>query len=111
MSLLGLFRVGQPNFGAIEIHWGENPVKLIIQVRDIYGHHVTSVNVSLSELKAYNGKPAAADAAGGYKRHCSLEVTLPWIIRYRFAILFYCAVAGKNITMLRWFSTHFEFCC
>ncbi|KAL3736518.1 hypothetical protein ACJRO7_025463 [Eucalyptus globulus] len=84
---------GLPNFGAIEIQWGENPVKLIIQVRDTDGHPVTSANVSLSELRAYNGKLVAADTTGGYKRHCSLEVTLPWIIRYRLAILFYCAVA------------------
>ncbi|KAI3418079.1 PhoD domain-containing protein, partial [Psidium guajava] len=91
---------GQPNFGAIEVHWSENPVKLIIQVRDIHGHPVTSVNVPLSELRAYNGKPVAADTAGGYKRHCSLEVTLPWFIRYRLLIFLYCGIAVSFLAFL-----------
>ena len=55
------------------------PVNLKIQVHDINGLPVTGVDISLSELRAVQDR-----------RHCSLEVMLPWIVRYRLAILVYC---------------------
>ncbi|KAK4745755.1 hypothetical protein SAY87_012067 [Trapa incisa] len=72
---------GKPNFGAIEINWNEIPVKLKFEVRDVEGYPVAGVNVFLSELQVGNAKPAAV-SSGEYQRHCSLEVNLPWIIRY-----------------------------
>lgn len=84
---------GQPNFGAIEIDWDATPVTLKIEVRDINGFPVIGVKVPLLELQAGSVDPVAAIKAGEYQRHCSLEVTLPWLVRYRLAILFYGAVA------------------
>ncbi|GMJ10527.1 hypothetical protein like AT5G42370 [Hibiscus trionum] len=76
---------GQPNFGAIEIDWDASPVNLKMQVRDINGLPVTGVDISLSELQAWN----STSKAGQEQKHCTLEVKLPWIVRYRLAILVY----------------------
>lgn len=78
---------GQPNFGAIEIDWDATPVTLKIEVRDVNGFPVTGVKMSLLELQAGGVNPVATIKAGEYRRHCSLEVTLPWHVRYRLAIL------------------------
>lgn len=94
-SVVILFCLGQPNFGAIEINWDENPMKMKIQVRDVDGYAVAGVNISLSELRVGN-KNLVATATRGYQRHCSLEVTLPWIVRYRLVILFYCTFASTS---------------
>ncbi|KAK4796069.1 hypothetical protein SAY86_028395 [Trapa natans] len=80
---------GKPNFGTIEINWNESPVKLKIEVRDVEGYPVAGVNVYLSELQVGNMEPAAV-SSGEFRRHCSLEVNLPWFIRYRLVILFCC---------------------
>ncbi|XVE94341.1 hypothetical protein REPUB_Repub02eG0001000 [Reevesia pubescens] len=80
---------GEPNFGAIEIDWDAFPVNLKIQVCDINGLPVTGVDISLSELQAWN----STIKAGQDQRHCSLEVMLPWIARYRLAILIYSVLA------------------
>ncbi|GAV65797.1 PhoD domain-containing protein [Cephalotus follicularis] len=84
---------GQPNFGVIEIDWDSTPVTLKIEVRDTDGFPVTGVNVSLSELQAQSVNSVDTIKSGKYLRHCSLEVTLPWTVRYRLAILFYFALA------------------
>ncbi|KAE8704254.1 protein LYK5-like [Hibiscus syriacus] len=76
---------GQPNFGAIQIDWDASPVNLKMQVRDINGLPVTGVDISLSELQAWN----STIKAGQEQKHCTLEVNLPWIVRYRLAILVY----------------------
>ncbi|XVE69542.1 hypothetical protein DITRI_Ditri10aG0000100 [Diplodiscus trichospermus] len=80
---------GKPNFGAIEIDWDAFPVKLKIEVRDINGLPVIGVDISLSELQAWN----STNKAGQDRRQCSLEVMLPWIVRHRLAILIYAVLA------------------
>ncbi|PPS02065.1 hypothetical protein GOBAR_AA18592 [Gossypium barbadense] len=87
---------GEPNFGAIQIDWDASPVNLKIQVRDINGLPVTGVDISLSELQAWN----RTIKAGQDQRHCTLEVKLPWIVRYRLAILVYSVLACKQFLML-----------
>lgn len=67
---------------------------LRIEVRDMNGFSVTGVNIPLSELRAQNVNSFGTGKAEEYGRNCSLEVTLPWIVRYRLAILFYCTAAG-----------------
>lgn len=91
--------LGKPNFGAIEINWNETPVKLKFEVRDVEGYPVAAVNISLSELQEGNVKPVAV-SSGEYRRHCSLEVNLPWIVRYRLIILFYCFLSGASFIFL-----------
>ncbi|XP_019460986.1 PREDICTED: uncharacterized protein LOC109360498 [Lupinus angustifolius] len=76
---------GQPNFGTIEIDWDSHPVTLKLKVRDKNGVAVTSINTSLVELQASNSEDSVK--VGHDRRHCNLEVSLPWIIRYRLAIL------------------------
>lgn len=83
---------GQPNFGTIEIGWDVNPVTIKIDVRDINGDPTTSVKILLSELQTGNLlKPAVKSVE--VQHHCSLEIDLPWFIRYRLAIIFYGALA------------------
>lgn len=89
--------LGQPNFGAIEIDWDATPMTLKIEVRDISGFTVAGVKMSLLELQVGSLDPVATAKAGEYRRHCSLEVTLPWLVRYRLAILCYSAVASMCI--------------
>ncbi|KDO85308.1 hypothetical protein CISIN_1g013940mg [Citrus sinensis] len=84
---------GQPNFGAIEIDWDATPVALKIEVRDTDGIPAIGVNISLSELQAQSVNSAATLRVGEHQKHCSLEVDLPWIVRYRLTILFYFSVA------------------
>ncbi|KAJ6930866.1 hypothetical protein NC652_014398 [Populus alba x Populus x berolinensis] len=38
--------------------------------------------------------------AGEHRRHCSLEVNLRWMIKYRLAILFYCSVSALLLAMI-----------
>ncbi|RVX15848.1 hypothetical protein CK203_005807 [Vitis vinifera] len=86
---------GQPNFGAIEIDWDATPVTVKMEVRDVNGFPVLSVNTSLLELQAQSVGALYSIKPGEYRKHCSLEVTLPWIVRHRLAILFFCALASK----------------
>ncbi|KAE9606225.1 putative alkaline phosphatase [Lupinus albus] len=76
---------GQPNFGTIEIDWDSHPVTLKLKVRDENGIAVTGINTSLVELQASNSEDSVK--VGHDRRHCTLEVSLPWIIRYRLTIL------------------------
>ncbi|XP_024991393.1 uncharacterized protein LOC112525467 isoform X2 [Cynara cardunculus var. scolymus] len=82
---------GQPNFGVIEVIWDANPVSLRFEVRGVSGEAVNSVSTSLSELRARNPHMKAGD-----RKHCSLEVDLPWVVRRRLAILFSSFVAGMS---------------
>ncbi|KAG7971314.1 hypothetical protein I3843_07G127900 [Carya illinoinensis] len=84
---------GQPNFGAIEIDWDATPVTLKLEVKDINGLTVTGVKMSLLELQAGSINNVVTMRTGEYWRHCSPEVTLPWLVRYRLAIVFYSSVA------------------
>lgn len=95
-QLLG-FLLGKPNFGAIEIDWDSHQVTLKIEVRDVDGVPVTGLNVSLFELQKSNVEAWNKARAGHFERHCSLETSLPWIIRYRLAILFFSILAGKSL--------------
>jgi alkaline phosphatase D len=73
---------------------------LKIEVRDVNGLTVTGVKMSLLELQVGSLDPVATAKAGEHRRHCSLEVDLPWLIRYRLAILFYSAVASTLLLIL-----------
>ncbi|KAJ0087146.1 hypothetical protein Patl1_09297 [Pistacia atlantica] len=84
---------GLPNFGTIEIDWNATPVALKIAIRDINGFPVTGVDMSLSELQAKTVNSDASIKVGEQRRHCSLEVNLPWIVRHRLVIFFYCCIA------------------
>lgn len=86
---------GQPNFGAITIDWDATPVGLTVEVRDVNGFAVTSINMSLLELKAVDTNNAKES-----RRHCSLEVNLPWIVRYRLTILFICALVVLLLSLI-----------
>lgn len=79
---------GLPNFGTIEIDWESHPVSLKFNVRDKNGVAVTGVNISLSELHPSNSETHDRVKVGDNQRHCTLEVSLPWIKRHRLVILF-----------------------
>ncbi|WCJ44795.1 Calcineurin-like metallo-phosphoesterase superfamily protein [Euphorbia peplus] len=81
---------GQPNFGAIEVDWRASPVTLNLEIRDMNGHPVSRVKFPLLELQSQS---MDSIKAGKQRRYCSLEVDLPWIKRYRLAILFYFTVS------------------
>ena len=63
-------------------------------MRDENGDTVIGVNTSLSQLKAQRTESKFTKVEGKYKNHCLLEVELPWMIRYRLAIMFFCTVGG-----------------
>lgn len=88
------FCTGLPNFGTIEIDWNATPVALKIAVRDMNGFPVTGVDILLSELQAKTVNSVASIKVGEQRKHCSLEVDLPWIVRYRLAIFFFFGIAG-----------------
>lgn len=67
------------------------------EVIDTDGVAVTGVNISLSELQTSKVEAWDKIKAGHYQRHCSLETSLPWIIRYRLAIFFCITLAGKTL--------------
>ncbi|XP_065847975.1 uncharacterized protein [Euphorbia lathyris] len=91
---------GQPNFGAIEIDWRANPVTLNLEVRDMNGHPVNRVKFPLLELQSHSMNSTESIKVGKHQRYCSLEVNLPWIDRYRLAILFYVAVSVLVVGMI-----------
>ena len=71
---------------------------LKVQVRDINGNPVTGVNISLLELQNQVRHHMATAKGGEYRRHCSLEINLPWVVRYRLSIIFFCALTGTGST-------------
>ncbi|GAB2224792.1 hypothetical protein Droror1_Dr00005569 [Drosera rotundifolia] len=81
---------GQPNFGAIRINWDASPVTLEVELRDVKGSAVIGVNMSLSDLQT--GK-LSLEQAGNFGKYCTHEADLPWIVRYRLAILVFNALA------------------
>lgn len=93
INLNNLF-IGQPNFGAIEIDWRASPVTLKLEVRDVNGYAITAVKIPLLELQLHSTESLTSTKGRKYRRHCTLEVNLPWIIRYRLTILFCCAITG-----------------
>lgn len=90
-----MYSLGKQNFGAIEIDWDTLPVNLKLQVRDMNGLPVTGVDNSLSELRESSSKTKA----GQDRKHCTLEKMLPWIVRYRLAILVYSILTCKQFLM------------
>lgn len=84
---------GQPNFGAIEIDWDAVPQRIKLELRDVKGHFVHSVEFPISELQP-SDVHAAKKQAHGIQRHCTLETELPWLTRYRLALLFFGTAAG-----------------
>ncbi|MED6169567.1 hypothetical protein PIB30_022508 [Stylosanthes scabra] len=82
---------GQPNFGAIEINWESQPVTLKLEIRDKNGHPVSGINTSLRELQASNSQTCVTEKAAGC--NCTPESSLPWIVRYRIAILVFVSLA------------------
>ncbi|XP_061338208.1 uncharacterized protein LOC133285070 isoform X2 [Gastrolobium bilobum] len=79
---------GQQNFGTVEIDWDSHPVTMKLEVRDKNGVAVTGVNISIMDLQPSNSETWDRVKAGHNQKHCTLEVSLPWIIRYRLTILF-----------------------
>ncbi|CAL5360891.1 unnamed protein product [Camellia sinensis] len=73
-------------------------VSLKIEVGDANGFPVMSVNTTLLELQARNSKITVE--AGEYQKYCSLEVNLPWIVRYRLVIFFFCALAVLLLALI-----------
>ena len=63
---------GNPNFGAIEIDWDENPVVIKMEVRDVHGEPVTDKHILLSELQIGLIKKTNL-TVGETRQHCSLE--------------------------------------
>ncbi|XP_050214871.1 uncharacterized protein LOC126665966 [Mercurialis annua] len=84
---------GKPNFGTIEIEWSKVPVTLKLEVKDLNGQSVTAVNFPLLELQSHSVNSMVSAEGKMHQKHCYLEVNLPWIVRYRLAILFYLSVS------------------
>ncbi|MCH99360.1 hypothetical protein A2U01_0020372, partial [Trifolium medium] len=91
---------GQPNFGTIEIDWDSHPVSVKFDVRDKNGVAVTGVNIPLLELHPSKSETRDGVKAGDNQRHCTLEISLPWIKRYRLAIFFYFTIAMLVLALI-----------
>lgn len=86
---------GKRNFGTIDIDWNADPVSVKMQVRDMSGTAVSGVEVPLAMLQ-----PGALDAQplrpGEIRRHCTLEVNLPWTRKYLLAYSFFSSLLGMT---------------
>ncbi|XP_045786345.1 uncharacterized protein LOC123881666 [Trifolium pratense] len=91
---------GQPNFGTIEIDWDSHPVSVKFDVRDKNGVAVTGVDIPLLELHPSNSETHDGVKEGDNQRHCTLEVSLPWIKRYRLAIFFYFTIGMLVLALI-----------
>ncbi|KAI8549086.1 hypothetical protein RHMOL_Rhmol07G0323700 [Rhododendron molle] len=91
---------GQPNFGAIEINWDATPVSLKFEVKDANGLTVTSVNRTLLDLQSKSSNSKVYGRGGKDWKYCSLEVNLPWIVRYRLLVLFFCAFSVLLLALI-----------
>lgn len=80
-----------------------------VGVRDVNGGPTTSVNVLLSELQASSANSKPTMNSGEIRHYCTLEIDLPWFIRYRLAILFYIAVSGMFHNILKKKHTAYHF--
>ncbi|KAK4351738.1 hypothetical protein RND71_027256 [Anisodus tanguticus] len=87
---------GQPNFGTIEINWDSDPVVLTFDIRDEKGLPVIALKLPLSELQGQKVDSQMTVGLGKFQMYCSLEVDLPWFVRYRLAIFFFSALAGRS---------------
>ncbi|KAG5053166.1 hypothetical protein JHK87_005364 [Glycine soja] len=102
---------GQTNFGTIEIDWDSHPVTLKFKVRDKDSIMVTGVDVSLTELQPSNSEVLdRAKTEHNNSKHCTLEVSLPWIVRHRLAILFFSALFVLLVVFVVLVYTCFRFC-
>ncbi|KAG2659457.1 uncharacterized protein LOC120706937 isoform X2 [Panicum virgatum] len=83
---------GQPNFGAIEIDWNALPPRIKLELRDVEGRSVHSVEFPISELQP-SGALAMKKQEHAFQRHCTLETELPWLTQYWLALLFFGTIA------------------
>ncbi|KAL6634682.1 hypothetical protein ACP70R_027353 [Stipagrostis hirtigluma subsp. patula] len=83
---------GQPNFGAIEIDWNAVPPRIKLELRDVEGHSVHSVEFPILELQPSYAHVTSKQERP-FQRHCTLETELPWITRYRLALLLFGTIA------------------
>ncbi|XP_065014618.1 uncharacterized protein LOC135642413 isoform X2 [Musa acuminata AAA Group] len=81
----------QPNFGAIQIDWDVVPQKIKVEVRGINGDPAIAVDILLSDLQPRNTN--TLEGAWQHRRHCSLEIDLPWFWRHSFASTFLTLVS------------------
>ncbi|KAM3341483.1 hypothetical protein P3S68_026449 [Capsicum galapagoense] len=84
---------GQPNFGTIEINWDSDPVGLKFAIRDEKGLPAIALKLPLSELQGQKMDSQMTIGLGKFQKYCSLEVDLPWFVRYRLAIFFFSTLA------------------
>lgn len=89
---------GRQNFGAIEIDWDAIPQRVKIEVRDVHGDPAIGVNLLLSELQQRNVKEIYPREEA-YRQHCTPEIDLPWVHRYRLAFLFGGAIAAIVVAL------------
>lgn len=90
---------GQPNFGAIEIDWNAVPPRIKLELRDVEGRSVHSVEFPISELQPSDGH-AIKRQPHTFQRHCTLETELPWLTRYRLALMLFVTIAGMLLTSI-----------
>lgn len=90
---------GQPNFGAIEIDWNAVPPQIKVELRDVQGNSVGGVELPISELQPSNAH-VNKKQGHSFERHCTLETKLPWLVRYRLALLFFGTIAVLFIAVL-----------
>jgi len=91
--VFGVAFSGQPNFGAIEIDWNALPPRIKLELRDVEGRSVHSVEFPISELQP-SGALAMKKQEHAFQRHCTLETELPWLTQYQLALLFFGTIAG-----------------
>lgn len=84
---------GQPDFGPIEIDWSAVPLHIKLELGDVRGHFIHRVEFPISDLQP-SDVHAANKHAQGIQRQCTLETELPWLTRYRLALLFFGTTAG-----------------
>lgn len=90
---------GQPNFGAIEIDWNSVPHHIKVELRDVQGNSVGGVQFPISELQPLN-TVLNKKQGHSFELHCTLETELPWLVRYRLALLFFGTIAGFVIAVV-----------
>ncbi|KAL9225688.1 hypothetical protein vseg_001582 [Gypsophila vaccaria] len=93
---------GKPNFGVIEVDWESHPLTLKIEVRDVNGVPVATNKILISDLQANNRSKS------DHQKYCTLEVDLPWITRYRLAIIVF---SGLSVLLLACFGLVYLIIC
>lgn len=82
------------------MEWKSDPVTLKVEIRDINGSPVISKKILLSDIQSKSMELAATGRKASHQNHCSLEVDLPWIVRYRLAILVFVAIISRKFSFL-----------